>query len=95
MIRNFLFAPGSPATHDAKNLLLIVAAVEILASTGCADIALGTPLRRWIFPDVIGQPTMGEGDAAAVILFPILIGHIVLFHVFLNLDKTHIAHSFP
>ena len=77
-----------PGLEDVQNLRFVVA-VEILTSAGAAHIALSAALRRRVFPDVVGQTPVEEGDTAAVILLVILKGDILGFQVILNLDKTH------
>ena len=78
----------SPGAQDIEDLLLVIA-VEILASAGGADVALSTALRCGILPDVVGQTPVDEGDAAAVILLEILEGHVPGLQMILDLDETH------
>ena len=82
-----------PCRHDREDLLFVVALV-VLASAAAEDVALGPPLRGGIFPDVVLQSPVDEGDAAAVILLSVLKWHGAKSHEFTDLLKTHFLSAF-
>ena len=67
----------------------LVVPLEVLAAAGGADVALCPPLRGRVFPDVIAESPMVEGDAAAVVVFYVSKGHIFLAHIVLDGSQTH------
>ena len=73
---------------DVQDLLLVVAFVLDAAATG-KNIAFTAPLGSGKFPDVVGKAAVNKVDAAAVVLFSIVVGHIFGGQICLDSFKSH------